>query len=243
MRRRRTYRKGYRRSMRRNLKTVGGIITPKRIVVCKYVDVVGPMQYGMGYGSTYETGTGQTWRANNPYDPRYAASGTFNSSASGFRFWAGMYNTYKVLSSTITAVVRQQGGIQNGTPIVFGLSLDDNASKVGGLVNWEQVSQDPRTVQGTLYPNANGDAKVVLKKKFNARRDIGSASVESWTDVYVAPPQEQYFMLSMQNKDHSANLSLGVLCYVDVYIQYKVLFSDLRDFDTVPTVAASMGQA
>lgn len=244
--RRRGFRRGRRmgkKSIRRNLRTVGGVISDSRTVLCKYVDVCGVFTYGVGFGAVLDWLPQCIWRTNNAYDPKNAASGTFNVSSSGYRFWAGMYNNCKVVSSSITVVVRQQGAVANYEPIAIVLSLDDTASKALSSTNWEQYTQDSRSVVGTLYPNTQCDAKLVLKKRFSLK-DLGkgAAGSDSWSSVYATPPQQMFYMVGAQNRDHTLNASVGVGFTVNAYITYKVIFTDRRDFDAVPLVAASMTQ-
>lgn len=169
-----------------------------------------------------------THKVNSPFDPNNAITGRYNLTATGYDVLARYYNQYYCISSTITVIVQQNSALWSKPLLVF-LKFDDDDS-VSNLTEENMMAhiQNNKAVYRTLMFNTQGTGKVVLRKKFIHRRDIGGSAFSNAALVTSGPPKTTYAHLILRSMDGSSYGSTPNL-YVRTFITFNCVFSDPKN--------------
>lgn len=227
------------------VKSGGGVLGPRRMVKSKYVDFLSDQYIAQNTGSSIIWSTGTTWRANSVFDPRFAATGTFNLTSSAYKFWAALYNHYTVLRATIDVTIRQQNPYianQNTSrSVAFVLLLDDDAN-ASNFLSWEEAVVNPFAKHAIVTFTTDINAKCRLRMTYTPRKMFGAKYATDKSDAGAAtgnnPVDTAYFMLGWQMADKQNAPFNSAAFSVAVKISYLVQFDDPKDISSLPSTMA-----
>lgn len=220
-----------RRVKSRRFSTISGLRFTTRWVKSKYVDHQSNQQFVTGAFSNATTISGWIYRANSVFDPKYAATGTYNVRSTAHAFLATMYNKYCVVRATCVVEVSQGLMLEDdGREMVFILKVDADASLPAQ--KFSAFIQDEDTCLRKFKANADGTARVTLKITYDAKR--WNKNPKPWTDptlntaVAANPSDEVYFIFGGVMAD-GAVATPSCEFNITTRIYYTVVYNDIRD--------------
>lgn len=233
--------------------TLNGTIAPYKVAWHEFHDVLSNLTF---FGPLLELSSSYVYRANSVYDPKYSASGTFNQTASYYNWFSKLYGRYMVVKSEIVATMRQQSPVQqtlsgktaNYKPLRWGIMLNDDTNVDNySTMNWTNMIQQPNSVHGIACGNNNHDAVSTLKCTFDARRDLANYSrTTAGGNVGGNPSGEKYFQIWYQVQDMVIIVGDSHVVPewgLDVYIKYKVIWSNAQDITGFKNETFEMAQS
>lgn len=216
-------------------RTVGTLVPQKMTFKARWNDY---RELALTAGTTgYNTNAGLVWRANSIFDPCYAATGNFNLTASMYRYFAGIYGKYCVLSSRILVVARQKVqplGLYDPTKIVLRRDKDLNPGPANSTVKWTDFLSDRNSCVREYRPNNNYDCKTTLKMGYKMKKQFSANDPLARGAQLVTfgsnPAETVYFYVLVMPKDGANTwwqnqMPIGF----DIVVRFNVEFSEAKD--------------
>lgn len=213
---------------------LGGVFTPRRFALIPYVDNITAVQVVAADLGIFKQTTDWIWRANSVYDPKYAASGTYNQSGAAHKFFSTLYNHYMVTSSTITVTIRQVqpvvvGTNNNNSDIMCCLWEDDDA--LNSMTRWSDLISHRNARIATMHCTPDAKGKVVLRLHYGYRKTFRSRPEEGGSTTDNNPVDQSFFMLGFQFKNQLTPSYNSPQMEVSVRINYRVVYTEPKDVD------------
>lgn len=204
--------------------TIAGVLTPRKYCECPFYDCV--------YASlpnattTFQVPAATIYRCNSVYDPKNAATGTWNYAATGYKYMSSLYNHYCVISSDIIVTIRQVKPLLTGvyTDVVFALFIDDNTTTTNNL--WTDVmplTREKNAVVRTLHMTQDSSASIKMRLKWRPKRQFASTMAitnDSQLSALVGsnPTEAQYFCLGTQWADGVGGRRIAIILLVFAFV-------------------------
>lgn len=175
--------------------------------------------------ATYSTGGVYLFKAGDLFSPNYSGSG--GHQPLGFDQWAGFYDHYDVMSSSVKYSVRvaQPQAAPTGQYLVYG-RVSDNLS-VSSQV--DTVMEQPGIQKRNLMSGAGPGSNAVIRLNYRKSKRFSSNN-DTRAQVGSSPAEQTYFVLGIQSMYTTTDSSIGdpATVYVTADITYMAKFDGLK---------------